>query len=99
MYSPYDRKPFQSKMRIYTGQIEFGSQPRTWIAKHQSFASTEWLESRVRYGEWIPDKSAKEQFLIYTTELEGIKPLTILIKLRMFDTYALVYHAHVLRKK
>ena len=99
MYSPYDRKPFPPKMQIYTGQVEFGPQPRTWIAKHQSFASTEWLESQVRYGEWIPERSSKEQFLIYATVLEGIKPLTVLLKIRMLDTYVLVYHAHVLRKK
>ena len=93
MAFPHPRKS------IFTGEIELGPQPRTWISKHKSFASSEWLVSRVRYDEWIPDKSAKKQFLIYPKELDGIKPLTILIKLRICDTYAFVYHVHVLRKK
>jgi hypothetical protein len=90
---------FQLKKRIYTGPIEFGPQPRTWIAKHRSFASKEWIESRIRYGEWINDRSKQSHFLIYATNFDGIKPLTILIKIRMFETHVLVYHAHVLRKK
>jgi hypothetical protein len=99
MYSPADRKPFPPKKRIYTGQIEIGSQPHTWITKHRSFASQEWLESQIAYGEWMPERSRQDQFLIYATVIEGNKPLTILIKIRMFDTHAFVYHAHVLRKK
>ncbi|MCL4429114.1 MAG: hypothetical protein M1167_00015 [Chloroflexi bacterium] len=79
--------------------IEIDRQPRTWIAKHRGFASIEWMESQVRYGEWVPDRADKQQSLVYATVLEGIKPLTILIKIRLVDTYALVYHAHVLRKK
>lgn len=90
---------FQPKKRIYDGQIEFGSQPRTWISKHKSFASREWMESQIRYGEWIREKPDKPQFSIYATVIEGIKPLTILIKIRLFDAHVLVYHAHVLRKK
>ena len=90
---------FQPKKRIYDGQIELDSQPRTWISKHKSFASREWMESQIRYGEWIQERSGQPQFLIYATNIEGIKPLTILIKIRFFDTYVTVYHAHVLRKK
>ena len=89
----------QSRKRIYLGEIELGTQPYTWVSKHRGFASAEWIESQVRYGEWIPDRSGKKQFLIYATVLEGIKPLTVLLKVRMLDTYVLVYHAHVLRKK
>ncbi|MGD0203200.1 MAG: hypothetical protein ABSC20_04760 [Candidatus Bathyarchaeia archaeon] len=90
---------FQPKKRIFTGQIELGPQVRTWIAKHRSFASREWVESQIRYNEWIPDKSDKSRFLIYTKDTIGIKPLTILIKIRVFSTRVFVYHAHVLRKK
>ena len=86
-------------MRSYTGQVELGSQPKTWIAKHQSFASRDWFESSVRYGDWVPDRSSKTQFLIYVHVVEGIKPLTVVLKIRLQDTSALVYHAHVLRKK
>ena len=88
---------FQPKKRIYTGPIDLGSQPKTWLAKHRSFASEDWIESQVRYCEWLPNK--ERQFLIYTAVFEGIKPLTILIKVQMFDAYAHVYHVHVLRKK
>jgi hypothetical protein len=90
---------FQPRKRIYTEPIEIGRQPLTWVAKHRGFSNAEWIESQVRYGEWIPDRAGKEYFLIYATVMEGIKPLTILIKIRLFDSYALVYHAHVLRKK
>ena len=90
---------FQPRKRIYTEPIEIDAQPRTWISKHRGFASTEWVESQVRYGEWMPDRSGKEQFLIFATVLEGIKPLTVLLKIRILDAYVLVYHAHVLRKK
>jgi sulfopyruvate decarboxylase TPP-binding subunit len=85
--------------RIYTEPIEIGRQPLTWIAKHRSFASTEWMESQVRYGEWTPDQANKQQFVIYTIVLEGIKPLTVLIKIRVLEGYVLVYHAHVVRNK
>ena len=90
---------FQPRKRIYTEPIELGSQPRTWIAKHRGFASREWVESQVQYGEWIPENSEQQKFLIYATVIDGIKPLTILIKVKTFDTHALVYHVHVLRKK
>jgi hypothetical protein len=90
---------FQPRKRIHTEPLEIDSQPRTWISKHRSFASAEWVESQVRYGEWIPDKTGKEQFLIYATVLEGIKPLKVVLKIRIFDAYILVYHTHVLGKK
>ena len=90
---------FQPKKRIYNGPIDLDSQPRTWIAKHRSFASREWIESQIRYGEWIDDRHERSMFLIYATNIDGIRPLTILLKIRLFDTHALVYHAHVLRNK
>jgi hypothetical protein len=99
VYSPYDHQPFNPKKQIYMGRIELDSQPRNWIAKHQSFASKEWFESQVRFGIWLPDKKANSQFLIYAEALQGIKPLTILLKIQAFDSFVLVYHAHVLRKK
>lgn len=57
------------------------------------------MESQVRYGEWIPDRLSAQQFLVYSVVLDGIKPLVIVIKVREFESCALVYHAHVLRKK
>ena len=90
---------FSPKKRIHTEPIEIESQTLTWIAKHRSFASTEWVESQVRYGEWRPSRSDKEQFLVYATVFEGIKPLTVLLKLKIFDAYIVVYHIHVLRNK
>jgi hypothetical protein len=90
---------FSPRKRIHIEPIEIESQPRTWITKHRSFATAEWVESQVRYGEWIPDRSSKDQFLIYVTVFEGIKPLTVLLKIKMFETYILVFHVHVLRNK
>ncbi len=83
----------------YDGPVDFDSQPLNWIRKHQSFASREWVESQVRYGEWAPDKNKKQCFLIYAINFEGIKTVTILIKIRLFETHVLVYHVHLLRNK
>jgi hypothetical protein len=85
--------------RIYTDPIEIDRQPLTWIAKHRSFASIEWVESQIRYGEWTPDRAGKQQFLIYAVVLEGIKPLTVMLKVRVLEGYVLVYHAHVVRNR
>mgnify|MGYP005852955723 CR=1 FL=1 len=90
---------FQPRKRIYTGQIELGPQPRTWIKKHRSFASRDWIESQIRYGEWTKERNKQSSFLIYATNVDGIKPVTILLKLRLLDTHVLVFHVHVLRNK
>jgi hypothetical protein len=99
MYSPYDKTPFKPITEIYMGEIIFGPQPKTWIKKHINIANEESLAGRIRYNEWIADKSRKGFFLVYAPVFEGKKQLTIVFKMRLFETYALVYHAHVLRKK
>ncbi len=90
---------FQPRRRIYDEPIELGPQARTWIAKHRGFASRELIESQVQYGQWIPEKAQPEKYLIYTTVIDGIKPLTILIKIRKLTTYTIVYHVHVFKKQ
>jgi hypothetical protein len=90
---------FQPKKRIYIKPIDLDSQPCTWISKHRGFANREWIEGQIRYGQWINEKSNPNQFRIYATNIDGIKPLTIIIKIREYETHVLVYHVHVLRKK
>lgn len=90
---------FQPRRRIYFGQIILGDQPINWIRKHRSFASREWFESQVRYGTWIKERNRLNHFLIYATVTEGIKPIKILIKIKHSDTYVLIYHAHVFKKR
>jgi hypothetical protein len=90
---------FQPKIRRYGGPIDFDSQPLTWIGRHRSFASKDWIKSQIKYGEWIKDAKKRHHYLIYATNFEGTKPLTILIKIRLFETHVLVYHAHILRSK
>lgn len=87
------------RRKRYSGDIIIDSQPLNWIKYHRSFASREWFESQVRYGEWIRERDKRNHFLIYTTIIQPVKSITILIKIRLFPTYVLVYHAHVLRKK
>jgi hypothetical protein len=89
----------QPERRIYTGPIVFGSQPLTWIKKHRSFASKEWFLSQIRYGEWIRERNKPHDFLIYATNIDGIRQVTVLIKIKRLETHVLAYHAHVLRKK
>jgi len=69
-----------------------------WTKKKRSFASREWFESQVRYGEWIRERNKPNHYLIYTTVIEKIEPIKILIKIRHYLTHVEVYHAHVLRK-
>ncbi len=97
----------QSHQKRYSGSIILGSQPLNWIKHHHSFASREWFESQIRYGQWIRERKSSYKFLLYATVLEGIKTLEILIKITYhpqgtincnFD-HVLVNHAHVLRKK
>jgi len=89
----------QPRRRIYFGPITFESQPLNWIKHHRSFASREWFESQVRYGVWIRERNKPNQYLIYATIIEKIKPITILIKIKRRPTHVAVYHAHVLRKR
>lgn len=79
--------------------IELDGQPVNWIGKHKGFGDRAWFISQVKYGKWICDRSERNCFLVYATEFEGRKPLTILIKIRKYATHVLIYHAHVLRKK
>ena len=53
--------------------------------------------SQIRYGEWINDGNKRHYFLIYATNIDGTKPVTVLIKIRLFQTHVLVYHVHLLR--
>jgi len=87
----------QRRKRYYGGQIVLGNQPISWIKEHRSFASKEWFEGQVRYGEWI--RESRDHFLIYAIVPERIKHITVLIKIQCFSTHVLVYHAHVLRRK
>ena len=70
---------FQPRKRIYTGQIELGPQPRTWIKKHRSFASRDWIESQIRYGEWTKERNEQSSFLVYATNIDGIKPEDVMV--------------------
>jgi len=88
----------QPQRRIYYGQIFFDSQPINWIKKHGSFASREWFEGQVRYGIWIRERNRPNHYRIYVTVTEKIKPITILIKIKRFETHVLIYHAHVVKK-
>jgi hypothetical protein len=90
---------FQPRKGIYEDQIEIGPQPRIWLARHRRFASTEWIESQVRYGNWIPDKVDGNRFLIYASVVEGIKLLKVVLKIQLFETNISVIHTHILRKK
>jgi len=82
--------------RYYGGQIILGNQPIKWIREHRSFASKEWFEGQVRFGEWIRERRNPNRCLIYATIPERVKHITILIKIQCFSTHVLVYHAHVL---
>ena len=66
---------------------------------HRSFASRDWIESQIRYGEWINERKKPHHYLIYVTNFEGIKPVTVLIKIKLLETHVLVYHVHLLRNK
>ena len=74
------------------------SQPLNWISEHRSFASREWFRSQVEWGLWEKDGRKRNCFLIYVTVPEGIKELTVVIKIKYSVSYVRVYFAHVLRK-
>jgi len=59
----------QPKRRVYAGPIIFENQPLAWIKKHRSFASREWFQSQVRYGEWIRERNLQNCFRIYATNV------------------------------
>jgi len=88
----------QPQAKRYFGDIVLGPQPLNWMSRHRSFASREWFESQIRYGEWIRERGRQNYYLIYATETERIEPITVLIKIEFRQNYVLVYHAHVLRK-
>jgi hypothetical protein len=67
--------------------------------EHRRFASKEWFESQVRYGEWIKEREKPNYYRIYTTVYDGIKPITILIIIELYPSHVLVHHAHVLKKR
>ena len=69
------------------------------MREKRSFASREWFEGQVRYGEWVKEQKKQNHYLIYSTVTEGTKRITVLIKIRDCQTYVLVEHAHVLGKK
>jgi hypothetical protein len=67
--------------------------------EHRRFASKEWLEGQVRYGEWIKERNRPNHYQIYATVYDGITPITVLIKIERYSSHVLVYHSHVLKKK
>jgi hypothetical protein len=73
-----------------------GPQPITWIKKHRSFASREWFESQVRYGDWIAERGKASCYLIYAEVVERIEPIKVTIRIKRESTHLLVYHAHVI---
>lgn len=89
----------QPRRKIYLGLVILNSQPTHWMKAKRSFASREWFESQVRYGKWIRERNKPNHYLIYTTVIEKIEPIKILIKIRHYHTHVLVYHAHVIKKK
>jgi hypothetical protein len=89
----------QPKKRRYLGPIFFEEQPITWIKKHRGIADKPWFESQVRFGEWKKDRNDPSCFLIYATEFEGRKSVTIQIRIKKLFTHVLVCHAHVSGKK
>lgn len=89
----------QPHRRRYFGQITFDSQPINWISRHRSFASRQWCESQIRYGEWTRDGSRRGYYLIYADVVEKIEPITVLIIIEYQETHVRILHIHVLRKK
>ena len=89
----------QPHRRRYFGQITFDSQPINWISRHRSFASRQWCESQIRYGEWTRDGSKRGYYLIYADVVEKIEPITVLIIIEYQETHVRILHIHVLRKK
>ncbi len=78
---------------------------RAWIRNH-SFASSEWMISRVRYGQW--EYQDDGSFNVYVKEVLPRKVLTILLRCRHYpiggphchySDYVHVFHSHVLDSK
>lgn len=64
---------FQPRKRCYLGPIKLGSQPVRWIREHRSFASREWIEGQVIYGEWISEHGKPNHFQIHAIVYERDK--------------------------
>ena len=52
--------------------------------------------SNIKYGEWR-DEGKRNCFEIEVDTFEGTKSITVIIKVRLYETHVLAYHAHVLR--
>jgi hypothetical protein len=89
----------QPHRRRYFGPITFDSQPIGWIGRHRSFASRQWCESQIRFGEWTRDENRRDHYLIYTDVVEKIEPITVLIVIQHCGSHVRVRHTHVIRKK
>jgi hypothetical protein len=88
----------------YTGYVYIEDR-RAWITNH-SFASSEWMISRVRYGQWEYQKDGT--FNVYVKEVLPRKVLTIMLRCRHYPAggphchysdYVHVFHSHVLDSK
>jgi hypothetical protein len=88
----------------YTGYVYIEDR-RAWIRNH-SFASSEWMISRVRYGQW--EYQDDGSFNVYVKEVLPRKVLMILLRCRHYPTggphchysdYVHVFHSHVLDSK
>jgi len=67
--------------------------------EHRRFASKEWFEGQVRYGDCIKERKKPSYYQIYVTVYDGIKPVTVVIRIERFPSHVLVHHAHVLKKR
>lgn len=89
---------FQPKKRVFCGSVILDSQPRSWIRKHKSFASYEWLDTQVRYGLWIP-RGIPRHFIITSFVNEGIRYLTVEIQIEKIQRDVLVRHVTYYERK
>jgi len=88
----------------YAGYV-YVEDRRAWIRNH-SFASSEWMISRVRYGQW--EHQMDGTFNVYVKEVLPRKVLTIVLRCRHYPAggphcphpdYVHVFHSHVLDTK
>jgi hypothetical protein len=83
----------QGRIKYYSGFVELDSQPLNWIKKHRSFASHDWLFGQVKFGLWNQGRET-DQFFIETKVVEGIKSVTVIIRLQLLADRVKVYHCH-----
>jgi hypothetical protein len=83
----------QRRIKYYSGFVELDSQPSNWIKKHRSFASRDWLFGQVKFGLWNQGREP-DQFFIETKVIEGIKSITVTIRLQLLTDRVKVYHCH-----